>query len=87
MAKGYVYTEDELRQLVNQLKAPYKDDRATLQLVEKWIKSSAPTFQNYSPYFAICQRSGAGKTRLLLEIGRQRSSGSSWPRKPPTTFI
>jgi hypothetical protein len=29
------------------------------------------TFDYYSPYFPICQCSGSGKTRLLLETGRQ----------------
>ena len=54
------------------IKIPYTCDTVALEF-SKYITACSCAFQNgdcFSPYFVLCQSSGSGKTRLLLEVSK-----------------
>ena len=54
------------------IEKPYTCDSVALEF-SKYITACSCAFRDkdcYSPYFALCQSSGSGKTRLLLEVSK-----------------
>lgn len=66
--------------LAKVLRSEYIDDYGTLdefrdhinntKLTSKFFSKTGTGISYYAPLIAICQRSGSGKTRLMLEMGR-----------------
>ena len=54
------------------IEVPYTCDTVTLEFAKYITECSCAFHENdcYSPYFALCQSSGSGKTRLLLEVSK-----------------